>query len=131
MYSGDRSHPYRKDRWQLHFYFCDHPSRAKNRYDIGIITSRSILDVTSPKNLQKTEAPLREITANLKCNFRNALSCSKKASLAYYSLYIRVYYPKLSSKTDIAPGNMLPQTTHALLFLIFLFIFLISRFLLF
>ena len=30
---GDRSHPYRKDRWRLHFYFCDLPSRAGNRYD--------------------------------------------------------------------------------------------------
>ena len=32
--SGDRSHPYRKDRWRLHFYVCGHPSQAKNRYDI-------------------------------------------------------------------------------------------------
>ena len=31
--SGDRSHPYKKDRWRLHFYFCGCPSRAKNRYD--------------------------------------------------------------------------------------------------
>ena len=30
---GDRSHPYRKDRWRLHFYFCGHPCRAENRYD--------------------------------------------------------------------------------------------------
>ena len=30
---GDRSHPYKKDRWRLHFYVCDHPSRAENRYD--------------------------------------------------------------------------------------------------
>ena len=27
-----RSHPYRKDRWRLH-YFCGHPSRAGNSYD--------------------------------------------------------------------------------------------------
>ena len=26
--SGDRSHPYRKDRWRLHFYFRGHPSRS-------------------------------------------------------------------------------------------------------
>ena len=31
--SGDRSHPYRKDQWRLHFHVCDHPSRAGNRYD--------------------------------------------------------------------------------------------------
>ena len=28
---SDRSHPYRKDRWRLHFY--DPSSRAENRYD--------------------------------------------------------------------------------------------------
>ena len=30
---GHRSHPYRKDRWRLHLYFCGPPSRAGNRYD--------------------------------------------------------------------------------------------------
>ena len=31
--SGDRSHPYRKDRWRLHCIICVLPSRTGNRYD--------------------------------------------------------------------------------------------------
>ncbi|XWS67063.1 hypothetical protein CRYUN_Cryun05aG0254300 [Craigia yunnanensis] len=31
--AGDRSHPYRKDRWRLHFYVHGQPSRAEYRYN--------------------------------------------------------------------------------------------------
>ena len=27
--AGDRSHPYKKDQWRLHFYVCGLPSRGE------------------------------------------------------------------------------------------------------
>ena len=54
--SGDRSHPYRKDRWRLHFYVCGLPSRAGNSYD----------SLATPLGIQRVE-PLNQICVCLSC----------------------------------------------------------------